>query len=281
MIGTQFAITEYTSETGKGKSTFVLVNKSRYLLTGKNLFNKNLFMCTNCGGGMMGYPMKASKKQGHKIYYKYICSNFFRKGKNACNRPKYINKEWIEYWVIEEIDKRYNSIEAINEIIKRLNKSKENENEEIESKLKYINKEIRKTKNNIDALFEAIYSGANKNLIAPKSEELYKKIKELESKRNSILSEKKVSSNIDISAIQKFFIDFKNIISHGTNEQKKNIIKSYVNRILYNPIKDEFTIEFFELLQDKITITSKGSGTRVWHFAINHVSKKMKQLTRV
>jgi len=34
----------------------------------------------------------------------------------ACDKPQYLGKDWIENIVIDEIDKRYNSQEAIEEI---------------------------------------------------------------------------------------------------------------------------------------------------------------------
>jgi hypothetical protein len=50
-------------------------------------------------------------------------------------------------------------------------------------------------------------------------------------------------------------------MAHGTNEQKSNIIKSYIIRILFDPASDEFTLEFFELSQQKITNKFSGGGT--------------------
>ena len=76
--------------------------------------------------------------------------------------------------------------------------------------------------------------------------------------------DKDSSGKFDIELIKSFFSDFKNIIEHGDNEQKSSIIKSYINRILFDPDKEEITIEFFEIPQDKkiITTTKCGGGTR-------------------
>ena len=74
------------------------------------------------------------------------------------------------------------------------------------------------------------------------------------------------SGRFDIELVKNFFSDFKNIIEHGDNEQKSSIIKSCINRILFDPDKEEITIEFFEIPQDKkiITTTKCGGGTRYY-----------------
>ena len=42
----------------------------------------------------------------------------------------------------------------------------------------------------------------------------------------------------ELRALAKDIIYFNNIIEHGDNEQKSSIIKSYINRILFNPDKE-------------------------------------------
>jgi hypothetical protein len=72
------------------------------------------FTCKNCGSNVIGYKMKkriADKK--YRPYPKYVCSNYYRKGPGACDKHVYVNKEWIENKVIDEIDQRYNSEEVI------------------------------------------------------------------------------------------------------------------------------------------------------------------------
>ena len=91
--------------------------------------------------------------------------------------------------------------------------------------------------------------------------------KDLESKKEGLLMDRDSSGKFDIELIKNFFSDFKNIIEHGDNEQKSSIIKSYINRILFNPDKEEITIEFFEIPQDKKIITTTKCGGGTWYYA--------------
>jgi hypothetical protein len=63
---------------------------SRFLLTGKNIEDENVFICKNCGSRMTGHKPSAR----HRSIY--ICGSVRYRGTGACVNNKPIDQIWLK-----------------------------------------------------------------------------------------------------------------------------------------------------------------------------------------
>ena len=111
----------------------------------------------------------------------------------------------------------------------------------------------------------------DKNITVPESKKLSERIKFLEAKKDELLRDKKFADKINIIDIKKFFSSFDNVIAQGDYESQSNILKCYIHRILFNPEKEEITLEFFELPKSNvITRTFGGARDRALSIVVSH-----------
>jgi len=129
--------------------------------------------------------------------------------------------------VIEEICKRYDNLENINEIALELS--------------------------------QAIFDGADKSIFVPKSKELAENLKKCESKQKYFLDEKKFKDKIDIKKIMDHFKDFKNIISSEDYESQHKAIIAFVKQIVVDPDENKIKVDFFELPSELLVNTNNGA----------------------
>ena len=240
--------------------TYISSDNSRFILTGKNLLNKSLFYCSNCGANYIGYDMRGSTKD--KRYLKYICSEYRKRGTLACVKPFYISKDWIEREIINEINNRYSGNKKVEKLIRDLLQGEKNKGSQIDSSLKRINSDIRQVKRQIDKLTEAIFAGVDKTILIPESKELAKKIKGLEKKKQYLLDEKENKKSIGLDHIISIFKNFKSVMSAGTYGQQHLAIKTFLKDIAVDPVNRKITASFFELPSDVLTSHCPGGGTR-------------------
>ena len=160
-----------------------------YLLTG-------LIRCGECGHAMQGNRRK--DKYGND-YISYRCG--CRKQKRDC-KNKEIKRDYLEEFVLTELEKHVLNDEAIPVLSKALNerlKTKSNDNHEmltnLRNKLEKVNKEI-------ENILNAIMSGIVNNVLKNKLDELEKVKLNLELKINELSVESDDVVSVDITEDQ-------------------------------------------------------------------------------
>lgn len=211
---------------------------------------------------MMIYKMNSDKHLNYKKYFKYICSNFQRKRKRVCDKPVYFDKEWLEQSVIEEINNKFCTQEYLDRIEKIIKENAVHNNSSVDNEFQLNEKEIKKTKNNINHLFETIYKGGDNNLIIPETKKLSSKIKNLEEKREELKKQKKINNKFSKDSMKDLFGNFKNIILNGDDSERALIVISFINKIIFYPVENEIKVEFFKLPQNKFTTILSGARDR-------------------
>jgi hypothetical protein len=109
-------------------------------LTGKNIINEPLFICKRCGSNYVGHRLGNVQS---KVYYKYICSNYHKIGNIACGDPFYLEKDFIEKLIIEEICSRYENIENIDKLAQEILTGEKQKGTEIKTNLKNVDAECK------------------------------------------------------------------------------------------------------------------------------------------
>ena len=214
-----------------------------YLLTG-------LIRCGECGHAMQGNRRK--DKYGND-YISYRCG--CRKQKRDC-KNKEIKRDYLEEFVLTELEKHVLNDEAIPVLSKALNerlKTKSNDNHEmltnLRNKLEKVNKEI-------ENILNAIMSGIVNNVLKNKLDELEKVKLNLELKINelSVESDDVVSVDITEDQIRSMFIKFKEFVLTRNLPECKKFISDYVKEVVV--YRDHIEVIFnvvFSFVDNEIT----------------------------
>ena len=202
-----------------------------YLLTG-------LIRCGECGHAMQGNRRK--DKYGND-YISYRCG--CRKQKRDC-KNKEIKRDYLEEFVLTELEKHILNDEAIPVLSKALNerlKTKSNDNHEmltnLRNKLEKVNKEI-------ENILNAIMSGIVNNVLKNKLDELEKVKLNLELKINelSVESDDVVSVDITEDQIRSMFGKFKDFVLTRNLPECKKFIGDYIKEVIV--YKDHIEVVF-------------------------------------
>jgi site-specific DNA recombinase len=208
---------------------------SRYMLSG------GLFTCGNCGANMVGFTSTNGK--GRKGDY-YVCGTAqYRKGL-GCGKGVHIDKETIEQAVwqgVEERFKEWTDVEAfaqmVNDKIRELHTQYANTQIEAERRLAEIGKKIRNLRRALEDSLEDV-KWADERLAELASE------REKWEARLEAAGSQTVPPELDLAAIRRFYDEFQQVIAQGTNEEKREFIRCFVQESKLEPASREVTITF-------------------------------------
>lgn len=237
-----------------------LKSYSDYLLSDLNTEGQFLFICGKCGGHMIGCS------SGNKHAKKYACSTNNHKGGCACSNNCKINKDWIENHIIKLIEKNYFASNKIEKNIDKIYKEISNVNTVYMNEIKDVEKEIKKVDNEIQNLLNSIKSGINPELIVTEINSLKSLKDDLNLKKINILNSSNNKPKIKRKDIEKYFYDFKKLLVSCNTNEKKELIKTFISKIVFNA--DEHQIEIEPYL---IGVRSVGAGNSfVWVFKFSN-----------
>ena len=222
---------------------------SDYLLSGLNIEGKNLFICNECGGHIIGFS------SGNKRVKKYACSTNNHKGACACSNNWKIDKEWIESNVIKIIEKNYFTGNKMETNIDKIYKEVSNINNVYMNEIKSIEKEIQKVNKEIQNLLNSIKSGINPELVVEEINLLKTSQDNLKTKKTNILSAMDNEPKIKRQDVEEYFHNFKKLLVSCNSNEKKELIKTFISNITLN--KNKHQIEITPYL---IGVRSFGAG---------------------
>ena len=214
-----------------------------YLLT-------SLIRCGECGYSYQGNKRK--DKYGND-YISYRCG--CRKQNRDC-KNKEIKRDYLEEFVLTELEKHVLNDEAIPALSKALNerlRSKSNNNQEmldnLKNKLEKINKEI-------ENILNAIMNGIVNSMLKDKLDELEQVKLNLESKINELSIESNGVESVDITEdqIRSMFGKFKDFVLTRNLPECKKFISDYVKEVVV--YRDHVEVIFnvvFSFVDNKIT----------------------------
>ena len=199
--------------------------KHNYLLSG-------LIYCGECSprddGQLYSYCGNARKSRGkYKEYISYRCSN----RKNRCTN-KEIRKEYVEEFVLNELEKTIFNERSINYIVKGMNRNFSKQNEKKMEKIKSIDKNISMIDNQISNLFNAIKEGIFDSSFNDELKKLRDKKFQLETLKKE--EEKKIKKTLSVTEddVQKLIDQFKDYIKYRNLDECKKFIHRFVNKVI-------------------------------------------------
>lgn len=198
------------------------------------------FKCKNCGGNMVG-GVKFNMKDA------YLCGNYQRRGKKACDKPFYINKEWIEDEVINAIEQRFNP-EEVRKTLKDLNAQLKENFKVYDIAIKSAERDLQEKQKQIDNLLDFVGTTGNK---APSS--IKERIEKLDQEKEALLIQKKnvetsIPSYKPISEEQVNVLlkKLKSIIKTGAPSDKRRYLQTFVEGMEADPDKKVVNIRLYK-----------------------------------
>ena len=218
-----------------------------YLLTG-------LIRCGECGHAMQGNKRK--DKYGND-YISYRCG--CRKQKRDCNN-KEIKRDYLEEFILQEIEKNILNDEAIPVLSKALNEKINDKTESNEELLKSLEQRLDKVNKEISNILNAIMNGIVNNILKDKLDELEQVKLNLDLKMNELKIENKVADGICITEeqIKNMFSRFKEFVLKRNIPECKKFIGDYIKEVIV--YKDHVEVVFnvvFSLSDDSLSHSTK------------------------
>lgn len=211
--------------------------KEMYLLSG-------LIVCGECGSAMQGNRRKPNNKP---MYVSYRCGS--RMQKRNCNN-KEIRKEYIEEFVLSELEKNILNEKAVPILVEKINQHIQSQVKNEKASIEVITKELNDVNKQISNIISAIAHGFA-------HDEFKVKMDNLKDRKNTleiILKEQESRSQapkITEGQVKKLFRMFRSFVTERNIPECKNFIQNYVDRVIV--YRDHIEVIFnvvFNILKD-------------------------------
>lgn len=194
--------------------------KENYLLAGK-------IICGECGKSYSGCAKWSGRNKRKHVTYR--CTQRKMKGSSICSN-KEIRREYIEEFVMREIEKIVFPDDRIESLVESYRKYRGELDGDSEQKLINLKVQLRKNKAQIDNLVSVIAVSGNPSLI--------EKLTRLEEEKEKIQSEIRdtqkdaVQSELSESDIRRAYQRVREMFRGGTLEEKRQLINLYVDKVV-------------------------------------------------
>lgn len=210
------------------------------------------------------------KPKNKPLYASYRCGS---KGQKRDCDNKEIRKEYLEEFVLSELEKNILNEKAIPVLVKKINQHMENQAKGDKAQTETIDRELADIGKQIGNIAKAITQGFASEELKVKMEELSDRKASLESK----LKEKEVRSHgfqVTVDQIRKLFSMFRGFVKDRNIPECKKFINNYVDKVIVYKDRVEviFSVAFSVLKEQeayKIRSALRKSTLfkRYWHIA--------------
>jgi len=199
-------------------------NQERYLLTGK-------IFCGICGCSYTGNRKKSSGNRAPNITYR--CNKQSRRTNIACKNRE-INRDYIEAFVVEQIEKAIFNDKMADVIIRQFEEYLREQNREMSQKLKRLETQIKEIDVKLSNLSDILADGLERrqrNIVLEKMESLEDEKTAL---KEYILQEK---SALDLEIpkkedLKQYFLKAQACFRDKSLEEMQELIDMYVEKII-------------------------------------------------
>lgn len=206
--------------------------KENYLLSG-------LIFCGECGHAMQGNSRLCGRNKTR--YVTYRCGNKDRT--KTCNN-KEISKEYIEAFVLSELEKKLLNDKAIPYLVKKLNEHLIEKDESKVTELAHLKAVLADTDKQIENIVSAISQGFVQDSFRDKMTELEEEKIQLQVKIQGLQMKSK-GKVLTEDEIRKLFSLFRTFVAEKNIPECKKFIASYVDRVVGYKDKVAVTLKVF------------------------------------
>lgn len=235
---------------------------SRFILSG------GLFSCSRCGANLTGFVSLSGK--GRRGDY-YVCGSAQYRRSLGCGPAVFVDKRVIEEAVIDGVADRFSEWTDIDSFTDKVNTALRELRDNRASADVTLRREREQIDGKICNLRQALENGLDD--VAWANERL----RELASRREELdrmISDTPVPADLprlDLTAVQSYLKRFRNLIDTGTNREKRELVRCFVDSITLNPCDSspdksnepaahEITINFKAMPAQFVTGMGAGGG---------------------
>lgn len=194
--------------------------KENYLLAG-------LIRCGCCGRHYNGNRRKAKNKP---MYVSYRCSYRSATSSKVCDN-KEIRKEYIEEYVLSELERKIFNDKAIQSLVDGINQNLQKRNKVDDEKKEVIAKELKQIDSQISNIVTAIASGFMQEEFKAKMDELKERKSELEFKQAQLKSDE-ITQIVTEEDVRKLLNNFSGYVISRNIPECKKFIQSFVKEVV-------------------------------------------------
>ena len=224
------------------------VIRSEYLLTG-------IMYCGVCGGSMTGFTKTSGK--GIRTRY-YCCSTHHNGHKDRCPKRYTVPAEKVEQFIIGTIREDLSRLrdddklhEYVAEELRRVTSGQEDSREEVAARLKHATAELKKAGKHLLSL-EPEYAKETGAY-----DEIGRMTEEKKALQRRLLELDQIIPNLPDSAELRqracaAFDDLERILNEATIEEKRDLIRTYVQKIKAEPDSQQVVINLYPALFSRV-----------------------------
>ena len=199
-----------------------------------------LLRCGGCGAKMFGH--KANSHGNSYLYY--VCATAYRQGRKSCSMRSLPAKK-IEGAVLRNITALILNHRNIEELVRLVNEELKDSSQELRHRLSLLGQERRHLDGRLERLYDALETGKLE------LDDLAPRIRELRLKRGELLRaedqvrqalDRGITRLVNADQVMTYFNGLGRILEIGTDEERREFLKSFVRRIFWNG--PEVTIEY-------------------------------------
>lgn len=239
------------------------VLKARKKAPGTNKAKENYLLAGLIRCGCCGRHYQGNRRQGKNkpMYVSYRCSYRRVTSSKVCDN-KEIRKEYIEEYVLSELERKIFNYRAIPHLVEGINKNLQKKNKVEEEKKDVINKEMKEIDSQINNIVTAIASGFMQEEFKVKMDELKNRKSELEIKLSELKSDE-ITQVVTESDVRNLLNNFSSYVMSRDIPECKKFIQSFVKEVVIYKEHIEVTFNVsFSLLKNNHGVEVKSKIRR-------------------
>lgn len=192
--------------------------KENYLLSG-------IIRCGCCGKAFCGNRRKAKNKP---MYVSYRCAHRTKTSSKVCDN-KEIRKEYVEEYVLSELERKIFNDEAIKILTEGINKNLKNQIKADDDKKSILLKEINDIDSQITNIVNAITQGFVQEEFKEKMDQLKKRKTDVQDKLSEIEA-REVNKVVTEADVRNLLSDFSGYVMSRNIPECKKFIRDFVKK---------------------------------------------------
>ena len=208
------------------------VLKARRRAPGTNKAKENYLLAGLIRCGCCGRHYQGNRRQGKNkpMYVSYRCSYRRLTSSKVCDN-KEIRKEYIEEYVLSELERKIFNDKAIPHLVEGINKNIQKKNKVEEEKKEVIKKEIKEIEAQINKIVTAIASGFMQEEFKNKMDELKGRKSELEFKLSELKSDE-ITQLVNEKDVRNLLNNFSGYVISRNIPECKKFVQDFVKEVI-------------------------------------------------
>lgn len=198
-----------------------------------------MFTCSECDSNVIRYGNARVNCR------RYVCGANRMRGHQACDNDWRLDATWLESKLVEEITSRFTTPGRVDELIQSVSDHLSTRNRDIDTSLKLTTNQIRECDVQMKRLIDAIKSGIDAALISEEVNKLQQQTTALLTEQSRLKQSYTDQPRVDTDALRQFFNSFTDAYTSASDEERRDLLRTFVRHIELSPQTQEVRVEFY------------------------------------